>query len=417
MNNQYARVSILIILLGPLQGCFAPSSKDTAVSVLLNSNNLNPIINEELTVTWSTKNASYCNAEGAWSGAKSLYGSQTLYFSTSGEKSLTLECGNNMSKSTESLLIQVDLPTPFTNSFPENQGVDIIAIYGQSNAVGRANILEEDKNLNEQTQAYKKCLDENGVLLVNVDCGDFFELSHPTDIYGFGGHSAWPRFVGDLKKNQWRQIIFANAAVGNTNLKQLMKGDKTPISFTTERYSNLIWAIQKSITLAERELVNTLSIIWLQGENDAQEITEGSQHMNEINQKFITYFKDLNTLREDILRDSGADKIYFFIVRVGNYFPSANQPHINPKIINDLGYWQIEFSCQNDNFQPLSVLPKYFEDDQMLDDGIHYSRLSNLKLGEDMAANFTHIQRGNNFEYICQNNLNFSPMLVFNRPF
>ena len=56
-------------------------SKGIPVSVLLSN---------ETTLTWSTTNATSCSASGAWTGAKSTSGTETVTLSNPGNNTFTL---------------------------------------------------------------------------------------------------------------------------------------------------------------------------------------------------------------------------------------------------------------------------------------------------------------------------------------
>ena len=54
---------------------------------------------EGIKLTWSVLTATYCEASGDWSGVKDTIGSETLTFSSVGDKSFTLSCRNNTARS------------------------------------------------------------------------------------------------------------------------------------------------------------------------------------------------------------------------------------------------------------------------------------------------------------------------------
>ena len=57
-------------------------------------------VNESVTLTWSSSNASSCSASGDWSGSKSTSGSESLTVTERGTKTYTLSCGT-VNKSVE----------------------------------------------------------------------------------------------------------------------------------------------------------------------------------------------------------------------------------------------------------------------------------------------------------------------------
>ena len=58
-------------------------------------------------------------------------------------------------------------------------------------------------------------------------------------------------------------------------------------------------------------------------------------------------------------------------------------------ILNDLGYWQIEF-CKVSNFLPLSTVARTFslQNNKLSSDGIHYTSQGYNELGTENAANW-----------------------------
>lgn len=52
------------------------------------------MVEESTTITWSSANASSCTASGAWTGEKSLSGSESIVMNDFGEQTFTLTCGS-----------------------------------------------------------------------------------------------------------------------------------------------------------------------------------------------------------------------------------------------------------------------------------------------------------------------------------
>jgi len=65
---------------------------EPAPTVNLSADLTSQLINEDITLTWSSTNATSCNASGDWSGIKALSGSETVSISKSGANTYTLSC-------------------------------------------------------------------------------------------------------------------------------------------------------------------------------------------------------------------------------------------------------------------------------------------------------------------------------------
>lgn len=65
----------------------------TPATVSISSKPTTIMVEEATTITWSSANASSCTASGAWSGDKSLSGSESIVMNDFGEQTFTLTCG------------------------------------------------------------------------------------------------------------------------------------------------------------------------------------------------------------------------------------------------------------------------------------------------------------------------------------
>ena len=63
-----------------------PSIPSASITMSISSPEI--YLADDVTITWSTTNATSCTASGDWSGAKTLSGTETLSFTTSGQKTL-----------------------------------------------------------------------------------------------------------------------------------------------------------------------------------------------------------------------------------------------------------------------------------------------------------------------------------------
>jgi hypothetical protein len=376
-------------------------------------------IGEEVIVSWEVIESSECLASGDWSGDKSANGSENISFESPGKKILYLKCEGIDGFTEVSLETLVSKPEPFLNKFPANQGIDIILVYGQSNASGNGRLNSEDAlKLERENLMYRKCKDENANVLISTNCGQLEIIAEPSDIYEIGGYSAWTTFSTNLEIMNRRKTIFLNAAVGGTTLKDLLRSGSNPIKGTTNRFQNLIWGTRDIFKSYARENINSVSLIWLQGESNIIQMGSNNLSDKELKEEFAQYFLDLEELRTTLLSDIDIPYLYFYIIRMGVSGGAARE--IMPyDLANDLGYWQIHFACTTENFIPLSILPRtYSSQNQKLTDGIHYSRLGYDTLGEESANSFdSFMQNIDVSNYICSDNQLFAPTRILESPF
>ena len=92
---------------------------------------------------------------------------------------------------------------------------------------------------------------------------------------------------------------------------------------------------------------------------------------------------------------------------------------LSTEIMNDLGYWQIKFACEQEGFYPLSILPKEFSiSNSKLHDGIHYSKDAYDQLGKEIAVNLDLYLSGIDVSnFICNENELYPPQIVSQKPF
>ncbi len=95
-------VTISISLVLMLSACGGGSSTandgggstPTPASVSISASPMTVMVEESTTITWSSANATSCTASGAWSGDKSLSGSESVVMNDYGEQTFTLTCGS-----------------------------------------------------------------------------------------------------------------------------------------------------------------------------------------------------------------------------------------------------------------------------------------------------------------------------------
>lgn len=312
-------------------------------------------------------------------------------------------------------------PRPFYNELDSSKSIDIIISYGQSNAAGFG-LFDSDsitQYTNSSNLMAQKCIVE-GSIDYNSACVELVNITSPTDIYLKGKYSSWISFDQKVESLKERTFLLVNAAGDGQTLKSLLPGgeDIGPQNGIYE-YENLISAVKFVIEHYGYEFINTVSVIWLQGERDANIMSQNNLSNEDISFYFADYFKDLTILRDNILNDLGIPKLYFFINRVG-VVEEPMFPLRFRNILNDLGYWQIEFCKNNDLFIPLSTIARTFslQNNKLSGDGIHYTSLGYNELGNENATNWDLYMSNTEFENIIfSNNESYMPSIVVNAPY
>ena len=274
-------------------------------------------------------------------------------------------------------------PSPFRNEFLQGQGIDLIIIYGQSNAAGWGDPHNENKE-------YTSPRNVKTIKIENVDGSDGFayrSLENPSDIYQKGGYSAWTQFSYHLESVSHRQIIIVNGAYPALPIKSLLPA---PLGGDFAAYETVILGAKDAINYAGPSSVNSVSFLWLQGETDIAQAS--STDVSGINSVFADYFVQLARLFNSVRSDLSIPEIYFFVIRLG----ASDRESIDRDLMNDLGYWQIRFCEESRLCQPLSVLPTTFgkQEGTLSLDGIHFTPYGYDLMGDDIARNYLGFLRG-----------------------
>ena len=168
------RLSIFLIALLVISSCggggggggepSTPSVPSASITMSISAPQI--YISGDVTITWSTSNATSCTASGDWSGVKSLSGEETLSFTVAGQKSFTLTCQNSAGSETSR--------TVTSNVIGNAQGI-VVGI----NGVSGANVVLD---LNSSYTI------DDGEPTSSSDGSGVFELpDDPQDIISFDG--------------------------------------------------------------------------------------------------------------------------------------------------------------------------------------------------------------------------------------
>ena len=140
-----------------------PSVPAASISISVSSPEV--YLGNDVTISWSTSNATSCEASGDWSGVKSLSGEEVITQNSSGQKSFTLTCQNSEGSSTSR--------TATTNVLENINGIVVGLSYLNSAEV----ILDLNSNF---------VLDDGEPSFTSSD-GNFELPDDSQDIISFGG--------------------------------------------------------------------------------------------------------------------------------------------------------------------------------------------------------------------------------------
>jgi hypothetical protein len=279
---------------------------------------------------------------------------------------------------------------------------DIYIGYGQSNMVG--------STFSKLTPSYplveKISVCGSSKSVEYLACFQYSEALVPSDIYGRGKYSLWPAYFKEIySQNLRNKSLLINAAVGGRNLKHLLPCEHSDCSI----YDNLMRLSLDVIDDIGTQNIGSINLFFLQGEADAAVISVMDEEL--FDTKFEEYFFDLDLLIKSFEKDFSGFNFNFNLIRVGAV-DSSKFGKKYAALVNDLGFWQIQFCDSHDRCIPNSSLPITFDDENMLmsDDGVHYSVDGYDALGTDIA---NHIINPNRFSPSLSKSF-YPPILVQN---
>jgi len=239
-------------------------------------------------------------------------------------------------------------------SYPFSYGsdIDVVLIYGQSNARGYAGNTEGD-------------LDYASPLIKVWDGSTIIPLTSytPTQNDGTSTGSAWKSFGNEYAKLTGRKAIIANCARGSQSIQDLSKGEPNT------NYSGLVqWKSDiESYIVSIGSSVGKVFVVFHQGERDSQLATTK-----------VDYEALLLQLWADIKADTGADNM--FICTVGTY--SSGQQKLDA--------YPIQAAQRNIGSSNSEIKLVWDEMPCMGDykvDGVHLNQLGYNYMGEQIARN------------------------------
>jgi len=169
MNLRQKLTSILsvVILVSCGGGGGGGSSEPTPpplprATVNLTADPLSVLAGNDTTLTWTTANATTCNASGAWSGSKATSGSEAITINTTGDNQFTLSC-----------------------SGPGGTGSDSVTVEGYENATGfvvdgyitgAEVFIDQDGNFISDSTDESTQSDNSGNFVIKKTAGDYISI-------------------------------------------------------------------------------------------------------------------------------------------------------------------------------------------------------------------------------------------------
>ena len=129
----------------------APSNPAPVINLSISSSSV--VTGTEVTLTWSSSNASSCTANGAWSGDKGTSGNESIVVIESGSFDFGLTCtGTSSSSKTVTLNVNpalnayayIDGPTTFSGFY----------IFKQKDTIAMIKSVEVDIDINDKDSLY-----------------------------------------------------------------------------------------------------------------------------------------------------------------------------------------------------------------------------------------------------------------------
>ena len=145
--------------------------------ITINSTSLSVLIGSTVTISWSVTNASSCTATGAWSGTKSLSGTEDAIINTPGNNTFTLTCQGSGGGNSKSVVVE---------GYRNTDGV-VVDGYISSAEV----FVDEDEDWMADTNESSTTSDNNGKFTIKyadgylVSLGQSFNHSQINRSYGF----------------------------------------------------------------------------------------------------------------------------------------------------------------------------------------------------------------------------------------
>ena len=133
-------------------GSSAPSNPAPVTNLSISASSV--VIGTEITLTWSSSNASSCSADGAWSGSKDTSGNESIVATESGTFSFGLTCSSGSSSSSKTVSLDV---SPALNAYAYINGPTTFSgfyIFKQKDTAAMIKSIEVDIEINDQDSLY-----------------------------------------------------------------------------------------------------------------------------------------------------------------------------------------------------------------------------------------------------------------------
>lgn len=244
-------------------------------------------------------------------------------------------------------------------SLPKN--VDIFIAYGQSNAAGSA---PDTTDKYDVPTAYG--------YLWNISGGTLDALVDPTRVDGQDKGSAWPAFASEWARINGRPAVIINAAIGGRTVQQLEPGQ------TPDYYQDMEDATKACITYlnANGYQINSCSMIWSQGEQDAfNEVITGAAYVQNVQDIHLALSLEVPEYQQLYIAKTG----FNWNSEYSEYAEFLQRRLIREAVIK--GTWSVCFVDANRFNRSNGLLSSA--------DFVHYSQMGYNLMGIECARNIT----------------------------
>tara|TARA_R100000655_G_C2997322_1_gene193838 strand:+ start:2453 stop:3910 length:1458 start_codon:yes stop_codon:yes gene_type:complete len=160
-------------------GSSAPPAPPSTPSVVTNLSISSSSVTTgtEVTLTWSSSNASSCSASGAWSGDKGTSGNESIVVTESGSFSFGLTCSSGSANSSKTVSLDVN---PALNAYAYINGPTTFSgfyVFKQKDTVAMIKSVEVDIDINDKDSLFitRFAFSENRYLATFVDNNDNYD--------------------------------------------------------------------------------------------------------------------------------------------------------------------------------------------------------------------------------------------------
>ncbi len=184
------------------------SAAPPSISVSISSSDNSISVGDEITITWSSSNASSCTASGAWSGSKAISGNETFIINSSGSKTFSLSCSGTSTSGSSSVRVDVGYPIAIGNLFHTNKsGIELFVDANQdfiknTDEVSITTASDGSYELRNESETISECLKKYPLV-----SNDGLMLGLSTDYSSDKNINPFTSILGDILGNGFMNFI------------------------------------------------------------------------------------------------------------------------------------------------------------------------------------------------------------------